>query len=123
MGYDSTILIVDKKDNVENKRDGKVFGDCIARFDLRCMEPTFIDFVEKYPDTNCYCYEIDGNTRIVEDAYKRPLTEIPLRKLLSYLRSSKEGKMYRRTSPVIAYLNKIIRDSSFNNLVALHYGS
>lgn len=122
MGYDSTILIVDKKDST-HLEDGKVFGDCIAQFDLCCTEPSFIDFVKKYPDTNCYCYEIDGNTRITEDGYKRPLTELPLKKLLSYLRSSKEGKIYRRTSPLIAYLDKIIREGSFNDLVALHYGS
>ena len=117
MGYESKLYVVDKSDFLDGDY---VWGEVIASFDLYKTYPVS-DKMREYPNTNCYIYADDGNTRILEDCYGESLKEIPIDDAIKILESAASLNNYRRYSPCIALL-KGFEKNQWKNLVVLHYG-
>lgn len=123
MGYESRLYVVQK---------GHVFGKetmryCheIAKFEM-CKFPFLANFMTAAKEADCYVYSDDGDTKIVEDRYGKPLTEAPVSDVVTVLeRALNNGEDYRRIKPVLMFLKAIlyqIEHGIWNDVVVLHYG-
>ena len=91
-------------------------------FDLCKVGDFSYQLDKKYPDTDCYFYDTDGNTIITEDRYGDPLKEIPIEDAIERIEESMKGSPdYRRWAPCLALL-KGFNTAEWSNLVVLHYG-
>lgn len=119
MGYESKIFIVSKGSYVE---EGLRYSQLIAMMDMSKMKTDFYDlFKEK---TDCFFYELDGNTKIIEDRYGDPLRECRLESIENYVANLIEkGEDYRRLWPLLSLVRSFKSPQWKNDdLVALHYG-
>ena len=121
MGYESRIFVVDKKDYFLDEE--KCWGEIIAMFNM-CKYPPVADFMREQPATDCYIFADDGNTKILEDKYDKPLTEASLSDVIAILEKELEnGDTYRRTGPLLGMLRSLNDEAhKFKNLRLLHYG-
>ena len=121
MGYESRIYIVNKSKVLPE--EPMVWGEIIAVFNM-CKYPPIADFMAQQPATDCYVYADDGNTRITEDRYGKPLTETSVASLVKLLEEQlNHGDSYRRIGPLLGMLQEFrIVEYKFENLVVLHYG-
>ncbi len=120
MGYESKIYIVEKSSIID---EGKKFAQVVAMFDLEKI--SFLsDKLRNKPATDCYIYADDGNTRIVEDCYGKPLTETTIDDVISILDNAvSSGDNYRRIFPLLATLKALEQHSEqWRNLAVLHFG-
>jgi hypothetical protein len=124
MGYESRIFIVDKSEIKDG--DGLKYASHIVTFDMgKC--PEIAELFRNAPQTDCYIFASDGNTRIVKDNYNEPLTEANIDDVIAVLEKSVcEDNCYRRVFPLLATLRAIkfqIENSrAWQNVVVLHYG-
>ena len=119
MGYESRFYIVRKSTAQSNNTP--VWAEVIAMFDM-CKAPQLSEPARKYPPTNCYIYSDDDNTKITEDKYGKPLTEIPIADMIEIVeRAVSEDSFYRRYTPFLNLL-KSFDLKYWGNLVVLHYG-
>ena len=125
MGYESKLFVVEKSTMCELVSEDfpapMYWGEVIAMFDL-CKLPDLVSRkLRNYPNTNCYIYADDGNTRITEDCYGDPLAEIPVPDAIRILEEAAEQSYYRRYAPCIQLL-KGFNLKQWDKLVVLHYG-
>lgn len=125
MGYESKLYVVEKStmcELVSNDFPAPMYwGEVIAVFDFYKL-PSFVrDKFRNYPNTNCYIYADDGNTRITEDCYGDPLAEIPVPDAIRILEEAAARNGYRRYAPCIQLL-KGFDLKQWKDLVVLHYG-
>lgn len=123
MGYESKLYIVEK-----NKPffDGdKPYAEVISMFDM-CVCPCLSDVLRDKPNTDCYFYADDDDTKILEDRYGKPLTETTADVVIGLLESAvADGEDYRRIFPLLSALKTIDEQQKggrWNNIVVLHYG-
>lgn len=121
MGYESRIFVVDKKEHLFC--EDKCWGEIIAMFNM-CKYYPVSDFMREQPATDCYIFADDGNTKILEDKYDKPLTEASLNDVITILEKELEnGDTYRRTGPLLGMLKSLNEEAhKFENLRVLHYG-
>lgn len=117
MGYESRLYVVDKTTIFDGEM---VYGQKVAMFDL-CKVEAVSAQLTAYPETNVYFFADDGNTKVVNDNYGQPLTEIPLKDVINIIESAMKTDAYRRYKPCLELL-KGFDESQWNNLVVLHYG-
>lgn len=124
MGYESKFIVGDKSSQVY---DGKTWVQVYATFDVSKMgyDSKSMKVVSDTPlpaDERFFFYADDGNTMITEDRYDEPLKSIDYNELLLALRQDEKADPYRRFGPFIAFLETIISEHKFSNLIVLHYG-
>ena len=122
MGYESKLYIVEKFDTMIYN-DGKRYARVIAMFDM-CKFYDLSDVLRHKPETDCYFYADDGNTRVLEDCYGKPLTEATIKSVIDVLEDIvADGEKYWRIFPLLATL-KVIEEGRLGNddIVVLHYG-
>lgn len=122
MGYESRLYIVEKFDTTFYE-DNKCYARVISMFNM-CKFPALADAMRYKPETNCYFYTDDGNTRVLEDWCGKPLTEATIKSVIDVLEKEIEnGECYWRIYPLLATL-KSINNSRLGNdsIVVLHYG-
>lgn len=117
MGYESKLYVIQKYDCV--KQNDKIFAEVIAMFDL--CKVNDIDF-SKYPATDCYIYDVDGNTKITEDMYGEPLKELTISDAIIEIERAMTKGQYRRWNPILGLLKGFNEDEWDNGLSVLHYG-
>lgn len=119
MGYESRIYIIEKS-NVINE-DGR-WGQVLAHFDLGKVY-ALSDILREKPATDCYVYADDGDTRIVEDRYGKPLTEVSIPEAIEALKTAMEHEECRGIPPLIAALKSFyFNRRRYKELAVLHYG-
>ena len=123
MGYESKLYVVEKPNLKYIDNDGMVYCQIIAMLDL-CRFPALSDRLAAYPDTKCYFYADDGNTKVLSDNYGDALKEIPLADVINTLETElKKGETYRRIYPVLAALKSLEEHKDqWREVVVLHYG-
>lgn len=125
MGYESKLYIVEKSPSCAIVRkdfpDPMYWGEVIAVFDLCKLPDSVSRKLRNYPNTNCYIYADDGNTRITEDCYGDPLAEIPVPDAIQILKEGASHDNYRRYAPCIQLLEGFDL-KQWRGLVVLHYG-
>lgn len=123
MGYESKLFVVQKSYFREDP--GKNYAEVIAMFHM-CKFPFLANFMCSAKETNCYIYADDGNTRIEEDMYGKPLTEAPVNDVITVLeRALNNGEDYRRIKPVLSFLKALQHQKEqgqWGDVVVLHYG-
>ena len=77
MGYESRIYIVDKGSHVDPEYD-KRYAQILMVFNLGKITVDLEDWYREQKPTDCYIYQDDGNTVILEDEYGDPLREMDL---------------------------------------------
>ena len=82
MGYESRVYIVEKRHIHE--RDGRIYSQVIAMFDMGKFYELSGPLRNK-PETKCYFYADDGDTRITEDRYGKPLNEASVAETIAIL--------------------------------------
>ena len=117
MGYESKLYVVNKHHWIW---EDKPWGEVIAMFDL--CKVSNLNFI-RYPATDCYIYADNSyGTKITEDAYGEPLSEIPIKDAIQMLEDAiKKEKYYRRYKPCLDLL-KGFNPDDWADLVVLHYG-
>lgn len=123
MGYESRIYIVEKH-HQSYYDDNKRYATQIARIDMsKCY--ALSDILRYKPRTDCYIYSDDGNTRILEDCYGKPLTETPIHEAIRIVEEAIEKTPweYWKYNVLLATLQSVYdfvgKDEDF---VVLHYG-
>lgn len=124
MGYESRLYIVRK--TFFSKEDNKHYGEVIAMFDM-CKFYELSDVLCRQPETDCYIYSDDGNTKILEDCYGDKLREASVLKVIITLRKAiKNGVEYWRIYPLLAALEEIYKEQQKGmlggDIVVLHFG-
>lgn len=124
MGYESKIYIVRKSEYAYFYEEGKRWAEEIAMIDMcKCYELSGV--LRSKPETDCYIYADDGNTKILEDRYGMPLTETPLREAVQIVKDVIENSIYGywRYPVLLATLQAIYDQVGDDDLYAvLHYG-
>jgi len=122
MGYESRLYVVDKHKDMKNEDLRLVWASVITVYDLSKAGEDFVSKVRAFPDTDCYIYADDGNTRITEDCYGDKLKEIPLNEMIAILAYEiGANSYYRRFKPILGLL-MAFNPNDWDNLVVLHYG-
>lgn len=122
MGYESRLYIVEKFDTMIYD-DKKRFARVISMFDM-CKFPALANMFRYKPNTDCYIYADDGNTRVLKDCYGKPLTESTIESVIELLENEiANGENYWRIFPLLSTL-KIMKERRLINddIVILHYG-
>lgn len=122
MGYESRIYVVRKTKTVYASDDGKHYANVVAMFDMSKCYP-LSDVLRHKPDTDCYIYADDGNTKIVEDCYGKPLTEATIGEVVKLLEEVMKYHRYWMYNLLYASLKECEKfNSPINPLVVLHFG-
>jgi len=126
MGYESKIIIAEKHEaHQQISFNGKTldYASVIAIYNLsRIKYPSPVaDLIDASPEADCYFYfDGDGDHEVCEDRYGKPLVEINILDLSQALKY--ESDPHRRFLPFANLLDSFLKNDSFNNVVALHYG-
>lgn len=122
MGYESRLYIVEKSSLNKDPDIGLRFAGIVSVFNLSKVGKVSDQFLN-YPDTDCFIYADDGNTRITEDRYGDALKEIPIKDAIEILKNAakEDNWYYRRFKPVVALLEGFELDK-WKDLAILHYG-
>lgn len=119
MGYESRLYVVEKSNS---RMDDRVWAEVIATFNLSKAGLDLLA-IRQFPDTDCYIYEDTSDYKIVEDAYGKPLKEIPISDMIKIIQkeAEKDQYHYRRWKPCLALLEGF-DESQWDNIKVLHYG-
>ena len=123
MGYESKIYIVHKS-GYSWDDDDKKYAEEIAIIDM-CKAYELSGILRNKPETDCYIYADDGNTRILEDRYGDALTETPLHEAIQIVKDiiKQADYDYWRYHVLLATMQSIYDHlGDDDNLVVLHYG-
>ena len=120
MGYEVRMYLVSGGHN-GTAGEKRRWADDIVMVDLCKVDQKLYHYIRDLPDSECYIYADDGNTRITEDRYGRPLKmEVNLEKLRDILTSL--GK-YRRYKLAKEAVKCVMRDwESDEKPCALFFG-
>ena len=122
MGYESRLYVVEKSTLTED--NGLRYAYIVATFNM-CVCPVTYN-LRNNPETDCYFYEDNGDTRVFEDRYGKPLTETTISDVVLMLEEAiNSGEDYRRLFPLLAALKEFKRlsdNGKWENLVVLLYG-
>jgi hypothetical protein len=119
MGYESIFYVVEKTDlSFKNEKGLKI--EDLACFDIHKMHN--IEWLSKFPKTDCFIFTDNGNTKIVKDYYGDPLIEIPINDLIKIIENNEKLKEHRRTTPFLALLKGFNQSEFPHGLIVLHYG-
>lgn len=119
MGYESRLYIANKRRVPDDT--GMQWAETITRYDLS-KYPVIANFFAKQPQATCFVYADDGNTKVLEDRYGKPLTEAKPQEVIELLEQAvNDGDKYRRIPPLLAML-KALDPTCWQELVVLHYG-
>lgn len=124
MGYESKYFIVEKSSLAPNMDNGKIYAQFVAEFDM-CKCYGLVDKIRNYPKTNCYFFDIDGNSEILFDNYDDELTETPIEDMTNFVYEEMQGdyREYRRLKPFYSLLKSFVDDrNKWGDIVVLHYG-
>ena len=123
MGYESRLYVVQKGTWVNEEE--KTYAQVIAMFNMGKYY-SLSNVLRNKPETNCYIYADDGNTKIIEDRYGKPLTESDIKTVIDILEKDvAEGECYRRIIPLLSTLKTIEEQREigvWDDVVVLHYG-
>lgn len=121
MGYEMKFYVVNKLPTGEDLK----YGQIVAMYDY-CQDYNLADFIDKNSKpTDTYIYVNEKET--TKDMYGKPLAEISVDALLTYLESN-PCCAYRRYWPLVSLLRgfKEVQDEpdneTFEDLVVLRYG-
>lgn len=120
MGYEHRLYVVQKTGIKDVYLGGMTLGDKWAMFNTGKV-PELIEKISAYNPTNTYFYSDDGYTKVTEDCYGNPLTEIPLDDMIEILRDLFRNNIYSMYKPVLSYLETLHADK-WANIVVLYYG-
>ncbi len=122
MGYESRIYIIEKR-SVSLEELGKRWGEVIAQFELGKVY-NLSDLLRNKPATDCYVYADDGDTRIVEDRYGKPLTEVSIPDAIKAIETAiARGEENRRLPLLLAALKQLDEQPNlWRELAVLHFG-
>lgn len=95
-------------------------------FDM-CKFYELSDVLRRQPETDCYIYSDDGNTKFLEDCYGDKLREASVSKVITTLQKAiKNGVEYWRIYPLLATLEEIYKEQLKgilgDDIVVLHFG-
>lgn len=125
MGYESKIYIVKKHPRLYTDED-KCYAEVIAMFDLKKCSPINEFIAERLPETDCYIYADDGDTRILEDLYDEPLKEISVDEMIRMIDNVSSHYIlfsgYTTMQMLKAALDEMIKQDDVYDKVCLHYG-
>jgi hypothetical protein len=117
MGYESRLYIVEENNFLIPSDNGKVWAEVIGTINLcNCYAIKEI-FIEK---ANGYIYADDGNTRIDEDKYGKPLSVASLEDVIKKLKEIIKDSNYRRAKVALGFLESV--QKSMPDCVVYHYG-
>ena len=117
MGYESKLYIVEEANFKIPSDNGKVWADVIDMIDLCVCYPITDVFTEV---ANGYIYDTDGNTRIEEDSYGKPLRVANLEDVIKKLKEIVKESDYRRAKVALGFLKSV--QKSMPDCVVYHYG-
>lgn len=120
MGYEHRIYVLRIIGGKTLCEDNMFYGMKLASFDLGKI-PEMYDILGECRKTDIYFYADDGNTKVLEDRYGKPLTEIPLQRTINILEKISNENVYELCKPVLEYL-RTLSDSNCSDIVILHYG-
>ena len=118
MGYESRIYIVEKFDTTFYE-DNKCYARVISMFNM-CKFPALADAMRYKPETNCYFYADDGNTRIEEDCYGKPLMVASLSAVITRLKIIARDEDYWRAKVALDFLESVRKTNP--NCKVYHFG-
>ena len=117
MGYESRLYIVEESKFKIPSDNGKVWAEVIGTINLcNCYAIKEI-FTKK---ANGYIYADDGNTRIDEDKYGKPLRVANLEDVIKKLKEIVKESDYRRAKVALEFLKSV--QKSMPDCVVYHYG-
>lgn len=117
MGYESRLYIVEECNFKLPSDNGKVWAEVIGMINLcNCYAITEV-FTEK---ANGYIYANDGNTRIDEDKYGKPLSVAEIDDVIECLKKIVKKYGYWRAKIAIDFLKSIKKENP--NCKVYHYG-
>lgn len=127
MGYESRFFVVQKNDwkGYDEETKDLFYAEILASFDLCKLGSEFWNKMPKMKETDCYIYDLDGDTHILEDRYGEKLKEVSVDDLIPILEEEENKEHYRRFPYFIAMLKSIkeeIDRKEWDNVVVLHYG-
>jgi len=119
MGYESKFYIIEK---TNQQSAGRFWGQVIGMVDL-CKIGTSATWslINNSPDTDCFIYGSDGNTKILTDCYGDNLKEIEFPAMIKALKKDMLTNEYRRFPILLGFLESF-KKSQWQNLKILHYG-
>ena len=122
MGYESRVLIMDRKEVPPSAVSQKhAYADPIAKFDMGVMGYGYHrHFREIF--TNPIDFDLwDGSSMTRTDRYGEAVMYCTLPELLAELERREANTHYRRVPPLIAYV-KALHPEEWDGLIAVHYG-
>ena len=127
MGYESKFFVVQKNSwkGYDKETENLFYCEVLASFDMCKLGTELWSKLPKMKETDCYFYDLDGDTPILEDRYGKRLTEISVNDLIPILEEAENKEHYRRFPYFIAMLKSIkeeIDRKEWDNVVVLHYG-
>lgn len=119
MGYESKIYVVNKWHGSEE--NGKCYAEKIAELKMSKCGDFCSVFSKK---TDCFIYQDDGNTPILEDKYGDELKEAAVDDVVDWLKTTiSGGEDYRRFKMALALLKSFQTEQwERENIAVLHYG-
>lgn len=117
MGYESRLYIVEESKFKIPSDNGKVWAEVIGMVDL-CVCYSITDVFTNI--ANGYIYDTDGNTRIEEDLYGKPLRVANLEDVIEKLKEIVKESDYRRAKVALGFLKSV--QKSMPDCVVYHYG-
>lgn len=117
MGYESRLYIVEESKFKIPSDNGKVWAEVIGMVNL-CVCYSIIDVFTEV--ANGYIYDTDGNTRIEEDFYGKPLRVANLEDVIKKLKEIAKESDYRRAKVALGFLKSV--QKSMPDCVVYHYG-
>jgi hypothetical protein len=117
MGYESRLYIVEENNFLIPSDNGKVWAQVIGMINLCNCYPITDVFTEV---ANGYIYDTDGNTRIEEDRYGKPLSMASLEDVIEKLKEIVKELDYNRAKVALGFLKSV--QKSMPDCVVYHYG-
>lgn len=117
MGYESRLYVVEESKFLFPSDDGKVWAEVIAKIEMGVCWPLSDVFKS---EAKGYIYADDGNTRIDEDKYGKPLTVAEIDDVIKCLKKIVKEDGYWRAKIAIDFLKSIKKENP--NCKVYHYG-
>lgn len=117
MGYESKLYVVQESNFLIPSDNGKVWAEVIGMIDMcKCnkLKEAFTT------EANGYIYADDGNTRIEEDRYGKPLTVAEIDDVIKCLKVVVKEDGYWRAKIAIDFLKSIKKENP--NCKVYHFG-
>lgn len=120
MGYESRLYIVDKR-VIPARKDGcadDVYAAKIAQFNMSCMESSFRNIFNNPLD---FDFIGENDEDLTVDNYGDKVKYSDVQPVIEWLKESTKREHYRRTAPLIAFL-EALKPEEWEHLIVIHYG-